>query len=241
MEHLKRILFFDIETVPLTNDYSSLSATMQKEWERKSGFLTRGMDEIPPSDELFFEKAGVFSEFAKVVCIGFGSLYYSEGKWTLRLKALSHDDERALLQEFIDMVDRFEGHYNAISLCGHNVKEFDIPFLCRRMIVNGLPLPKTMQLSGMKPWENPHLDTMDMWKFGDYKHYTSLALLAEILGIPSPKDDIDGSMVADVYWNEQNPERIAKYCMQDVLTSAKVYLKLKGVEHIEPEPVFVDA
>lgn len=240
MEQLKRILFFDIETVPLYPDYDDLSEVLQQEWGRKTKFLKRNMEEESTDAALFSEKAGVYSEFAKVVCIGFGSLYFSEGKWTLRLKALTNDDEKELLKEFAEMVNRFEGHYNALSFCGHNIKEFDIPFLCRRMIINGVKLPKPMNIAGMKPWENPHLDTLDMWKFGDYKHYTSLALLAEILGIPSPKDDIDGSMVADVYWKEQNLPRIAKYCLQDVLTSARVYLRLKDGVDIQPEPVFVD-
>ncbi len=189
---------------------------------------------------LFEERAGIFSEFAKVVCIGFGSLQQQEHGWKMRLKSLTNDNEKVLLTDFCDMVSKFSKHFNEVRFCGHNIKEFDIPFLCRRMVINGIPLPNCMQVAGKKPWEVAHLDTMDMWKFGDYKNFTSLSLLAEILGIPSPKSDIDGSMVSGVYWNDKDLARIGSYCLQDVLTSAKVYLRLKEIHNIEIEPVFVN-
>ncbi len=132
----------------------------------------------------------------------------------------------------------FTSHYPDLKFCGHNIKEFDIPFLCRRMLINGMILPECMQLNGKKPWEVGHLDTLELWRFGDYKHYTSLALLAEVLNIPSPKDDIDGSMVAGVYYLDKDLQRIARYCMLDVLTSAKVFLKLRGINE-EINPIFV--
>ncbi|MFN4248762.1 MAG: ribonuclease H-like domain-containing protein [Flavipsychrobacter sp.] len=196
--------------------------------------------ENPEPSMLFEEKAGVFSEFAKVVCIVVGSLQQQGDNWTLRLKPLANDDEKQLLIDFKELVQRFAKHYPNLQFCGHNIKEFDVPFLCRRMLINGIQLPDAMNLSGKKPWEITHYDTLEMWKFGDYKHFTSLALLAEILGIPSPKDDMDGSMVGHVYWNEKDLPRIAKYCMQDVLTSAKVFLRLKGITDIHPEPVYVN-
>lgn len=230
MEHLKQILFIDIETVPLAKQFSDLPDVLQTEWEKKSKNLKVNTPEEATPEALFTERSGIFSEFSKVVCIGVGSLYFQENGWKLRLKSIENDDEKLLLKDFYDLVDRFSEYYPKLAFSGHNIKEFDIPFLCRRMIINGIPLPKVMQLSGMKPWENPHIDTMDMWKFGDYKHFTSLSLLAAILGIPSPKSDIDGSMVGHVYWQEHDLERIAKYCLRDVLTSAKVFLKLKGIE-----------
>ena len=239
MEQLKGILFIDIETVPLYPDYDLLPEGLQKEWQKKSKTI-KGVTE--PNQEpatLFTERAGIFSEFAKVVCIGIGSVHQYEDGWKMRLKSLDGNDEKVLLNEFSAVVDRFSKHHNDLRFCGHNIKEFDIPFLCRRMVINGLALPKCMQLNGKKPWEVNHLDTLELWRFGDYKNYTALSLLAEVLGIPSPKTDIDGSMVASVYWNEGDLARISKYCLQDVFATAQVYLRLVGRNDIEIEPVYV--
>jgi len=239
MEELKRILFIDIETVPIVSDYQALTETLQKEWTRKSKFIKGSAGEqLEPAAA--FERAGIYSEFAKVVCIGMGSLQQQNGAWQLRLKSLTNDNETILLKQFCDMLGRFVKNAPDMKFSGHNIKEFDIPFLCRRMVINGICLPDPMQIGGKKPWEISHVDTLEMWRFGDYKHYTSLALLAAVLDIPSPKEDIDGSMVADVYWKDKDLPRIAKYCLQDVLTSAKVFLKLKGINNVSPEAVYVD-
>jgi len=239
MEQLKGILFVDIETVPIEPDYSLLSDAMKHEWNRKAKSAKNTNDENADPAKLFSDRAGIFSEFAKVVCISFGSIQEQDNTLKMRLKSLVNDDEKVLLKNFCEVVDRFTNHHKDLRFCGHNIKEFDIPFLCRRMIINGIPLPPSMQLSGKKPWEMTHLDTLEMWKFGDYKNFTSLSLLATVLGIPSPKSDIDGSMVATVYWTDKDLPRIGKYCIQDVLTSAKVYLKLKGINNIEIEPIIV--
>lgn len=239
MEQLTGILFIDIETVPLTAQYNGLTEALQKEWERKAKILkptTPG--ETPDAASLFSDRAGVFSEFARVVCIGIGSLYMQEGKWKIRLKSLTGDDEKILLNDFCEVATRFSKTHPNMRFCGHNIKEFDIPFLSRRMIINGMQLPSCLQMQGKKPWEVTHIDTMDMWRFGDYKNFTSLSLLATVLGIPSPKDDIDGSMVASVYYNDKDLPRIGRYCMLDVYTSARVYLRLAGV-NIDPEAEFV--
>jgi hypothetical protein len=238
MEHINSILFIDIETVTITPDYSLLSEPMQEHWDKKAKTIKNNPDENPLPASIFNERAGVYSEFAKVVCIGFGSLYQQEEVWTMRLKALVNEDEKLLLKEFVNIIDKFSAHYKNFQFCGHNIKEFDMPFISRRMILNGLSLPPCLQVAGKKPWEVNHLDTMELWKFGDHKHYTTLALLAEILGIPSPKTDMDGSMVSKVYWEEHNLQRIGFYCLQDVLTSAKVFLKLKGIFDLEIQPVY---
>ncbi len=238
MQHLKEILFIDIETVPIVPEYRLMAEGMQYEWVRKSKFMKSITEETPDSAQLFGEKAGIFSEFAKVVCIGIGSLYYQDNKWEMRLKALVNDDEKLLLTAYNSILDKFASHHKAFRFCGHNIKEFDMPFLCRRMVINGVPLPSSMDVSGKKPWEVSYLDTMDMWKFGDYKNYTSLSLLAQVLGIPSPKSDLDGSMVAGVYWNDKDLNRIGRYCLQDVFTTAKVFLRLKGLNDIEIQPVY---
>ncbi len=239
MEQFSNIFFIDIETVPIVPDYNLLSSGLQDAWLKKAKTI-KGVD-TDHTDllKLFSDKAGVFSEFAKVVCIGFGSISHSGEVWKMRLKSICNEDEKQLLTDFADILSRFTAYHSDLRFCGHNIKEFDIPFLCRRMLINGIPLPGCMQLSGKKPWEISHLDTLELWRFGDYKNYTSLALLAEVLGIPSPKDDMDGSMVADAFWNEKALDRIGEYCLKDVLTSARVFFRMKGYNDIQIEPIFV--
>lgn len=239
MQHHQHIMFIDIETVPITDNFDNLTERLQLEWEKKARFLAKGTEVPVDYGSLFYDKAGVFSEFAKVVCICIGSMHNSPEGWKLRLKSLKNDDEPAVLADFANVVTRFTAYNTQTIFCGHNIKEFDIPFLCRRMLINNVPIPSAMNLSGKKPWENPHIDTLEMWKFGDFKNYTSLALLAEILGIPSPKDDIDGSMVADVYYKQHDLDRIAHYCLKDVATTARVFFRLKG-EAADFETVLVD-
>lgn len=239
MMHVNSILFMDIETVPVEADYDQLRPGMQAEWVRKAKFVKSASDPNADPAMLFGERAGIFSEFAKVVCIGFGSLVQQDGAWKMRLKSLVNDNEKVLLNDFCEMVSRFAAHHKDIRFCGHNIKEFDIPFLCRRMVINDVPLPACMQVAGKKPWEVSHIDTIEMWRFGDHKNFTSLSLLAEVLGIPSPKSDLDGSMVASVYWHDKDLARIGSYCLQDVLTSAKVYLRLAGIRDIDPEAVLL--
>ena len=235
MQYLKEILFIDIETAPIQPEYGMLTEAMQAEWVKKTKFVKSQTEGIADPSVVFNERAGIFSEFAKVVCIGFGSLHNQENRWKMRLKSLVNDNEQILLTAFCEMLNRFVAHNKNMQFCGHNIKEFDMPFLCRRMVINGVPLPPCLDLAGKKPWEVSHIDTMEMWKFGDHKNFTSLSLLAEVFGIPSPKSDLDGSMVGTVYWKDKDLERIGRYCLQDVLTTAKVYLRLKGITNIELE------
>jgi len=239
MEQLNDILFVDIETVPTVQDFDLLTDAMQSEWMRKAKFIKPPTEGVTEPATLFKERAGIYSEFAKVVCIGFGSVQNHDNMWKMRLKSLVNENEKDLLNDFCEVIGKFTKRYADIRFCGHNIKEFDIPFLCRRMIINSMNLPECLRVSGKKPWEVSHIDTMDMWKFGDHKNFTSLSLLAEVLGIPSPKSDMDGSMVADVFYKEKDLSRIGSYCLQDVFTSAKVYLRLKGIHNIELEPIFV--
>jgi predicted PolB exonuclease-like 3'-5' exonuclease len=238
MEHLRQILFIDIETVSGVPDFNLLSEGMKEQWTRKAKFLKPVSEDTDPA-MLFTDRAGIFSEFAKVVCIGIGCLVERDGEWKILLKSLEDDDEKVLLNKFCEAIGRFTKSMSDLRFCGHNIKEFDIPFLCRRMVIHGMKLPECMQLNGKKPWEIPHIDTLDLWRFGDHKNFTSLALLAEVLGIPSPKDDIDGSMVGEVYWTERNLPRIGRYCLQDVYTTARVFLRLKGITGIIPEAQYV--
>jgi uncharacterized protein YprB with RNaseH-like and TPR domain len=216
-----KILFLDIETVPQRSNFSEESEEMRKLWEKKSKYLTKESDETPES---IYRQAGIYAEFGKVICISCG--YFSADK-KFRIKSFFGDDEKILLSDFAELLKK---NYSSADkfLCAHNGKEFDFPFLARRMIVNGIKLPAVINTAGKKPWEVNHLDTLELWKFGDYKSYTSLLLLATILGIQTPKDDIDGSMVWKVYWEEKNLQRIVTYCQKDVLTVAQIFLRFKG-------------
>jgi DNA polymerase elongation subunit (family B) len=222
---LRDILFLDIETVACTDAYHSLDERLKVQWSRKAGFLKR--DEDITDEELFHQRAGIYAEFGKIVCIAVGKLYDTEsGELGLKTKAFFDHDEHKLLTEFKNMLDKIES--SAVKLCAHNGKEFDFPYMSRRMLVQDIKLPAALNLAGRKPWEIPHLDTMDLWKFGDYKHYTSLDLLATIFHIPSSKTDIDGSQVNGVYYQEKNLEKIKTYCVSDVVVLTQLYLRMKG-------------
>ncbi len=228
--YLKYTLFIDIETVSEQPDYSAMTSVMQGLWNLKSVQLQRNTDHLVEPADMYLQKAGIFAEFAKVICISVGFLQHDgDGIWRMKLKSFAGDNEEVILAEFSALLQKHYFDPEKHRLCGHNIKEFDIPFLCRRMIIYGMTLPSLLDLSGKKPWQTNYLvDTMDMWRFGDFKNYTSLNLLAAVLGIESPKDDIDGSMVGKVYWEEHNVARIVTYCEKDVFTVAQVALKLLG-------------
>lgn len=219
------ILFIDIETVASTNDYPSLDERMKDLWARKASFLRR--DSGFSDEDLFHERAGIYAEFGKIVCIAVGKFYdHESGELGLRTKVYAGHDEKQLLEDFKLMLERIDS--STLRLCAHNGKEFDFPYLCRRLLINGIALPPALNLSGKKGWEVQHLDTMELWKFGDYKHYTSLDLLAAVFGIASSKSGMDGSQVNEVYYKENDLEKISQYCLRDVVVLAQLFLKLKG-------------
>lgn len=224
------MLFLDIETVSAYKDWELLPDEFKSLWALKSAMLQRNLTEPATESSLYQQKAGIFAEFAKIVCISVGFLQW-EGDEVVKckIKSFSGHDEKLLLTNFANLL---QTHYNdpeKDGVCGHNIKEFDIPFLCRRMVINRISLPNILDISGKKPWQTQHLyDTMDMWRFGDFKNYTSLNLLATALGIPTPKDDIDGSMVGNVYWEDQDLDRISIYCQKDVLTVIQIMLTFAG-------------
>lgn len=234
------VLFIDLETVSGTGAYDKLPRRLQEHWAKKAQFVERGLagtnlDEATVA-RLYQERAAIYAEFGKIVCISIGYIHRTTREF--RVKSFVDHDEKSLLEAFIDLVSRHFYDPDEHLICGHNIREFDIPYLCRRLVVHGLELPPIFSLSGKKPWETMHLvDTMQLWKFGDFKNYTSLDLLAAVLDIDTPKDDIDGSMVGRVYWEENDLARIAKYCEKDVLTVAQVLLRMKGVDPILPEKV----
>jgi len=228
----ENILFIDIETVPQHPTYDDVDEKIQKLWDKKAAFFLKGDDQTPAD---IYQRAGIYAEFGKIVCISAGVIHYVKGEMHFKVKSFANDDEKKLLMEFADMLDHFMSKSPDRNLCGHNAKEFDFPYIARRMLINGLKLPQALNIAGKKPWEIKFIDTLDLWKFGDYKHYTSLNLLTTIFGIPSPKDDIDGSQVADVYYQENDLDRIAIYCEKDVLATAQLLLRFMGKPLIEQD------
>ncbi len=230
--NLSNILFLDIETVPEASSFTELSEMKQELFAKKTEYQRK--DEFTPEE--FYERAGIWAEFGKIVCISVGFFDpYSKEK-TFRIKSFYGDDEVKILEDFRSLLEKHFYKPNHL-LCAHNGKEFDFPFIARRMIINKVALPEKLNLFGKKPWEVAHLDTLELWKFGDYKHYTSLNLLTNILGIASPKEDIDGSQVAQVYYEDKDLDRIAKYCENDTLAVAQVYLRLMGFDILKDNQV----
>ena len=231
---IQNILFLDIETVSGAATYEELNENMQTLWAEKTKWQRK--EEITPKD-FYTERAGILAEFGKIVCISVGFIHYADGMKNFRLRSFFNHDEAILLGEFSEMLNGKYFNHKEQVLCGHNAKEFDFPYICRRMIILGIPLPSILQIAGKKPWEVQHLDTMELWKFGDYKHYTSIKLLCTILNIPTPKDDIDGSQVSLVYWVKNDLKRIAKYCEKDVLATAQIFMKFRNDQLIKDEQV----
>lgn len=233
LHNIQQILFLDIETVPLTYQYKDLDDTTRELWDEK---LRYSAENSAVSPGALYERAGVMAEFSKVVCISTGFVHTQDNEPSLRLKSFYGHDEKELLTSFARMVDE---RFRTYTLCAHNGKEFDFPFLCRRMLINGIKLPASLNISGKKPWETRHLDTMELWKFGDRKNFTSLRLLAHLFDLPSPKDDITGKDVARVYWEEHGLDRIEQYCRKDVATLAQLVMKWAGNVKLNDENIVV--
>lgn len=225
-----RVLFLDIECVSGEAHFELLPEDMQALWRHKAKSVLKTADfteeELQAS---YTNNAGIFAEFGKIVCISVGFVFLDKAsnQKSIKLKSFAGPDEDLLLKDFAELLNQYYPDSSKSYICGHNIKEFDIPYICRRMLVNSIPLPNIIDVAGKKPWETAHfIDTMEMWKFGDRKNYTSLKLLAAVLGFPSPKDDIDGSEVGRVYWEENDIDRISLYCEKDVLATAQLYLRL---------------
>ncbi len=218
-----RIMFLDIETVPLTADLDSMDQKLAALWDKKSQYF-RQEDEDAAD---VFERAGLYSEFGRIIAISVGVVTGSLNSRSIRLKSFSGDDELKLLEEFSVMINNFCSGKEAL-LCAHNGKEFDFPYIARRMLINGMNIPAILDNAGKKPWEINLLDTMELWKFGEFRHSVSLDLITTLLGIPTPKDDIDGSMVASVYYKDKNLDRIVEYCEKDVIALIQVFLKFRS-------------
>lgn len=225
--NIENILFLDIETVPRWEHYADMPENFQQLWAHKTQFIS-GAKELSPEE--VFDRAGIYSEFGKIICI---SVAFVRGGG-IKVKSFFGDDEKKLLKEFAMLLSQYynkEQH----NLCAHNGKEFDFPYIVRRMLVNGVDVPDILDVAAKKPWEVKLMDTMELWKFGDYKNYTSLELLSALFDIPSPKDDIKGSEVAGVYWKEKDLGRIVRYCQKDVVTIVQLFRRYQNT------PLIADA
>jgi hypothetical protein len=244
-----KILFLDIETVPCWEYYEQMESHVKKLWDKKAGVWKEKDVQVAhlSCEDLFYKRGGVYAEFGKIVAIGLGMLYTKNGVVKLRVKCISHTSEKVVLTRFMQILLKLEyglakkktGADKDLGalLCAHNGKEFDFPYIARRMLINSMCLPEALKLHGKKPWDIHHLDTMDLWRFGDYKTYTSLDLLAATFGVESSKTQMDGSQVCEVYYKEKNLEKIARYCSQDVITLAQVLLKMSGLATVRPENI----
>jgi len=230
---VEKILFLDIETVPQTYEFNKLDEKTKELFELKTRFMQR---DDKTFEDIYNERGGIYAEFGKIVCISVGFVNDSSTGKQIRMKSFYHDDEETLLLQFKRLL---EEHYNSPMsiLCGHNAKEFDFPYICRRMLINGIDLPPVLDIAGKKPWEINHLDTMELWKFGDFKAYTSLALLCHVFKIPTPKDDISGADVARVYFEDNDLERIKVYCEKDVVALIQLFIKMTGGSLVEESEI----
>jgi DNA polymerase elongation subunit (family B) len=249
---LEKVLFLDIETVPQSSTFQEMDETSQKLFalKNKARFNSLSQDaafkdksEAEINEEIFKQTGGILAEFGKIICITVGFVRETRTGKQLRLKSFYHDDEETLLNDFVKLLNN---NYNTPYdiLCGHNAKEFDFPYICRRLLINGIKLPHILDIAGKKPWEISHLDTMELWKFGDYKAYTSLSLLCHVFGIPTPKDDISGADVSRVYYQNEKDiyssglERIKSYCEKDVLALTQLFLKMRGDSLLSEDEVY---
>lgn len=230
------ILFLDIETVSCNENYKALDERLKLLWNKKAQVLK--MEEIGDPEEFFFNRAGIYAEFGKIITIAVGFLYKTGEDYHLKVKAFASENEKELLLEFKDLLNN-KYKNKELYLCAHNGKEFDFPYICRRLICNNIPLPEVLDISGKKPWEVKHLDTLEMWKFGDRKNYTSLELLAALFDIDSSKDGIDGSKVNQVYYLDKDLNKIAEYCKADVVVTANLYLRMKCLPKVNNENIHI--
>jgi hypothetical protein len=229
------LFLIDIETVPQYADHNTLPAEGSKLFFDK---ISKTVPENFDIEKVYLQRAGILAEFGKIICISTGFFYTDKnGKICLKIKSIYGHDEVELLKQFIELTDKFCKHKPRFQFAGHNIREFDIPYICRRMVINHIPLPSCLNIYGAKPWEITMTDTMQWWKFGDYKNYTSLHLLASVLDVPTSKDDINGSMVQHVYYHENNLQRIVEYCQKDVIVVARIIQRFKNLPLVDEENI----
>jgi predicted PolB exonuclease-like 3'-5' exonuclease len=238
---LEKFLFFDIETSGLESNYERLSEKMQELWSKRSEILRNQLGEKYPDNkdksdsDLFELKSALQAEFGRVVCISFGKIKFVEDEPTIQIISVQDEDESVLLKKAFDIIIKMSKI--GVKLIGHNVKRFDIPFLCKRGIINSLELPAPLQVWDKKPWEISITDTSELWSFGAWQEgFASLDLLATVLGIDSPKEQMNGSEVHGYYYSGRI-EEITEYCERDVITLAQILLRLSNLNLIDKQSI----
>jgi 3'-5' exonuclease len=231
-KQLKNLLFLDIETVPDIEHYEDMDERLKSLWDKKASYLDQ---EISPQQ--LYQRAGIYAEFGRIITISVGFFFEQGSALHFKVKSFAGDDESVILKDFVALLKKY--NKRRLQLCAHNGKEFDFPYLCRRMVINGITLPETLDMSGRKPWEVPHLDTLELWKFGDRKSYSSLELLAVILKVPDGKNGFDGSMVSNAYYKEKDLKKIVEYCVRDVIMTAQIYLRFRNLPIIPRENILI--
>jgi len=237
--YFHKTLIIDIETVPLSYDWNLVPDVLKDHWCHKMQFLSLKPEEEDDPAASFAARAGIYAEFGKIVCVGMGYIMQQEDRKVVRLKTIRNDDEKVLLLELKQTIDHFHRQNKDIIFCGHNIKEFDIPYICRRMLVNGIALPECLDLGGLKPWQVSHQDTLELWRFGDYKHYTGLDLMAQLLGVPVAAPEMNKTAIARMYWEQNDLDMVADHCLKQVYMAALVYMRLKGWQEALPDPLYV--
>lgn len=235
--HLHNFLIVDIETVSGSENIEHLSPQLQSHWKKKAQFIKNEQEKS--AEALYEDRAAIYAEFGKIIVIGMGFYHLWKGKPALRVKSIASHNEKELLLAFKEIIEtKFDPE--ALKLCAHNGKEFDFPYLCRRMLINDIRIPWSLDISGKKPWEINHVDTMELWKFGDWKSFTSLDLLTSVFNIPSSKTELDGSMVTKTYYHEEDGlKKIEEYCQRDVIATAQLYLRLNNIPLIEESEIAI--
>jgi DNA polymerase elongation subunit (family B) len=226
VKHLKNILFIDIETVSQESHFDSLDSRLKQLWLKKASVI-QNKDNLPDED-FYLKRSSIYAEFGKIICIGIGGIFFDDNlEPTLRVKMIRGESEAEILAQFRAILEKHKAGAN-LMLCAHNGKEFDFPYICRRMLVHGITLPRILQVSGKKPWQIPHIDTLDLWKFGDYKHYVSLELLATIFDIPDDESEVSGDQINHIYYIEKDRAKIELYCANDVKVLTQLYMKMNN-------------
>lgn len=234
---ISNLLLIDIETIPFVQNFSELPNNWQQIWIDK--ISKSNLEQLLP-EETWKKRGGILAEFGKIICISTGFFYEDKDRNTcFKIKSIYGHDEKEILEKFIELCYKYYNLHRDFIFGGHNIREFDIPYICRRILINNLPLPEFLWLHEKKPWEIKMFDTLTWWKFGDIKNYTSLNLLAHVLNIPTSKDDIDGSKVQEVYYNEKNLHRIVEYCQKDVMVVANIILRFKNLPLLNQEHIII--
>ncbi|MEP7165691.1 MAG: ribonuclease H-like domain-containing protein [Ferruginibacter sp.] len=234
--HPENLIIIDIETASENPSFDSMTDEWKTLWQEKIG---RSLPDSVSIEAFYPMRAGVMAEFSKIICISI-AYFNKETTLNMRVKSFYGHDEKKILADFLNTINKIESLNNKWCFAGHNIKEFDIPFICRRLLINNIKIPAYLDFQNMKPWETNIVDTFQYWRFGDYKNYTSLKLLAATMNIPSPKDDIDGSMVGELYWTGDEEtraaslKRIAAYCQKDVITTGNIILRFKNMAPVHP-------